>query len=79
MRGVFIMKKKILDYIPGDRYYEIGRDLLPDIISKGESFYGYECVDYSKGIDTEEKWREVEGYLKDKNITIESIAGDTRA
>jgi len=68
MRGVFIMKKKILSYIPKDVYYEIGKDLLPDVIRRGEAFYGYECGDYSKGIDTVEKWKEVEDYLKRNNI-----------
>lgn len=74
MRGAFILKKEILKYIPTDRYYEIGRDLLPDIISKGESFYGYECDDYSQGIDTIEQWQSVEGYLKEKGITFESFS-----
>ena len=70
MRGTFIMKKKILSYIPAVPYYEIGRDLLPDVIAHGESFYSYECNDYSKGIDTVEKWKEVEGYLTEHNISI---------
>ena len=74
MRGTFIMRKKILSYIPTDRYYEIGRDLLPDIIKRGESFYSYESNDYSKGIDTEEKWHEVEGYLNKNNITFDKFA-----
>ncbi len=68
MRGVFIMTKKMLSYIPDVPYYEIGRDLLPDVVKKGESFYAYECDDYSKGIDTKEKWDEVEAYLKGKHI-----------
>jgi mannose-1-phosphate guanylyltransferase len=73
MRGTFILKKEILEYIPTDRYYEIGRDLLPDVIKKGKSFYAYECGDYSKGIDTEEKWKEVEGYLKEHNINFDDL------
>lgn len=72
MRGTFIMKKKILSYIPTDRYYEIGRDLLPDVLRHGEAFYGYECSDFSKGIDTKEKWDAVESYLKDWHISFES-------
>ena len=63
MRGSFIFSKKILSYIPEDVPYEIGRQLLPDIVAHGEAFYGYECDDYSKGIDTVEKWKEVEEYL----------------
>ncbi len=67
MRGVFILKKKILSYIPGGIAFAIGKQLLPAIISAGEDFYGYECDDYSKAIDTLEKWREVEEYLKTHN------------
>ncbi|RJP44074.1 nucleotidyltransferase family protein [Candidatus Parcubacteria bacterium] len=64
MRGVFILKKKILSYVPPGTPYEIGKQLLPDIVKRGEKFYSYECGDYSKGIDTLEKWKEVEEHLK---------------
>ncbi|MDO8537015.1 MAG: nucleotidyltransferase family protein [bacterium] len=64
MRGVFILKKKILSYIPPNTPYEIGKQLLPDIVNHGEAFYSYECDDYSKGIDTIEKLNEVEEHLK---------------
>jgi len=64
MRGIFIFKKEILSYIPENTAYEIVKQLLPDIISRGKKFYAYECEDYSKGIDTIEKYREVEEYLK---------------
>jgi len=76
MRGAFIMKKKILSYIPTDRYSEIGRDLLPDVLKHGEAFYSYECSEYSKAFDTREKWLEVEDYLKKNNITLAGIAGN---
>jgi mannose-1-phosphate guanylyltransferase len=74
MRGASILRKNILKYIPTDRYYEIGRDLLPDIISKGEKFYGYECDYYSQGIDTKEQWDTVEAYLKENNIDFDSFS-----
>ncbi len=63
MRGSFILKKKILSYVPPGVYYEIGKDLLPDAVGRGEKFYAYECDDYSKGIDTMDKYGEVEDYL----------------
>ena len=66
MRGAFIFNKRILFYIPSDVPCDIGRDLLPDIIEKGEAFYGYESDDYSKGIDTKEKHAEVERFLRSK-------------
>ncbi|TSC82986.1 MAG: nucleotidyltransferase [Parcubacteria group bacterium Gr01-1014_19] len=64
MKGIFILKKDILNHIPPDTFYELGKNLLPEVVSKGKKFYSYECDDYSKGIDTEDKWREVEEYLK---------------
>lgn len=64
MRGSFILDKKILSYIPEDTAFELGKQLLPKIVAAGENFYSYECDDYSKGIDTMEKWKEVEEHLK---------------
>ena len=68
MRGVFILKKEILSFVPPNTSYEIGRQLLPNVIKSDRAFYGYECDEYSKGIDTEEKWREVETYLKENTV-----------
>ncbi|MEK9180429.1 MAG: nucleotidyltransferase family protein [Patescibacteria group bacterium] len=84
MRGVFILKKKILSYVPPNTAderkrggierssanvpYEIGKQLLPDIVARGEAFYSYECDDYSKGIDTIEKLKEVEEYLRKSGL-----------
>jgi len=62
-RGMFILNKKILSYIPGGESFDFGRQLLPAVLAGGEKFYGYECDDYSKGIDTVEKLREVEARL----------------
>lgn len=68
LRGSMIFKKRILSYIPSKGVpYELGRQVLPEIIARGEKFYGYECEEYSKGIDTVEEWKEVEQYLKDNN------------
>jgi mannose-1-phosphate guanylyltransferase/phosphomannomutase len=68
MRGIYILKKEILAYASASDRCELNTDLLPRAIAAGKSFYGYECDDYSKGIDTVEKWKEVEGYLKDKGF-----------
>lgn len=63
LRGISVLKKKILNFIP-DAQYDMGKQLLPDIIERGYDFYGYECDDYSQGIDTMEKYEAVEKYLK---------------
>ena len=65
MRGIFILKRRILSYVPKGVYYEIGSQLLPDIVSQGEKFYGYECDEYSKGIDTLDKYEEVQNFYKE--------------
>jgi NDP-sugar pyrophosphorylase family protein len=64
MRGAFILDKKILSYIPENTAFDLAKDVLPKALADGKNFYSYECDDYSKGIDTEEKYKEVEQYLK---------------
>lgn len=66
MRTTFIFNERILPYIPAEKYYEIDHQLLPDILSKGEKFYGYETADYLKDIGTPERYRTVEEYLKSR-------------
>jgi len=67
MKGVYIFNRKILDYIPAQTYYEIDHQLLPKILEKEESFYGYECDDYLKDVGTPERYKEVVDYLSKKN------------
>lgn len=69
MRGAFILEKKILAHVPSDAASDLAKDVLPQAIAAGENFYSYECDDYSKGIDTREKWKEVENYLRTHDIT----------
>ena len=68
MRGVFVLRREILNHVPTGTYSEIGRDLLPAVVAKGKSFFGYVSSDYSKGIDTFEKWKEVEEYMRVNNL-----------
>lgn len=68
MRGSFILDKKILSYAPENATFDLGKQLLPKVVAVGENFYSYECDDYSKGIDTIEKWKEVESYLTQNGI-----------
>lgn len=65
--AAFIWNERILEYIPANAYYEIDHQLLPDIIGKGEKFYGYETEDYIKDIGTLERYKQVEEYIS-KNL-----------
>jgi mannose-1-phosphate guanylyltransferase / phosphomannomutase len=64
MRGIFILNEQILPHIPAATYYEVDHQLLPDILAKGERFYGYESDDYLKDIGTPERYHTVEAHLK---------------
>jgi NDP-sugar pyrophosphorylase family protein len=68
MRGIFILRRAILAGVPAGKYYEIGKDLLPAVIAAGKPVYGYLSQDYSKGIDTLDKWKEVEEYLRTSGL-----------
>lgn len=65
--AAFIFDKEILKFIPPRAYYEIDHQLLPNLLSRGYTIYGYECNEYIKDIGTPERYREVEGYLKMRN------------
>jgi NDP-sugar pyrophosphorylase family protein len=73
MRGTFILKRTILDQVAPGQYAEIARDLIPAVVANGGAFYGYEGVGYSKGIDTLEKWKEVEEYLTSNGYVREAL------
>jgi len=70
--AVYVFRKKILSYIPAlpytpaDAVYQIDHDLLPDIVSRGEKFYGYETKDYLLDIGTMERYKKVEEYVNRK-------------
>jgi|SRR3989344_3842220 len=62
--AVYIFRKKILDYIPSGAIYQIDHNLLPDIVSRGEKFYGYEIKDFLLDVGTMERYKKVEEYLR---------------
>ncbi len=68
MRGVYIFNERILKYIPENKYYEIDHNLLPDVLEKGEKFYGYESGDYLKDIGTIERYNAVQKYIYEKGL-----------
>lgn len=63
--AVYIFRKKILSYIPPvGTYYEIDHQLLPEVIAKGERFYGYEYKEFLLDIGTPERYYQVNKYLE---------------
>jgi NDP-sugar pyrophosphorylase family protein len=63
MDAVFVLSKKILNYILEGTPYDLDRKLLPEVVARGEKFYGYETSDYLYDIGTMERYKEVESYI----------------
>ncbi|MEK7181169.1 MAG: nucleotidyltransferase family protein [Patescibacteria group bacterium] len=64
----YIFSKKILEYIPENKYYEIDHNLVPDLLSKGLNYYVYKLQEgeFRKDIGTADRYHFVENYLKKK-------------
>ncbi|TSC89655.1 MAG: nucleotidyltransferase [Parcubacteria group bacterium Gr01-1014_3] len=69
MEGIYLFNKKILKYIPDSGVCAIDHDLLPDIISKGEKYYGYLAGvdDYVHDIGTHERYSKAQERKKSGN------------
>ncbi len=66
MSAPYIFSKKILDYIPAGKYYEIDHDLMPDILRHGYNYCAYRLGgdEFRKDIGTMERYKQVEDYIK---------------
>ena len=60
----YVFGKKVLNYIPSGKPHNLDHELLPDILSKGEKFYGYETGDFLYDIGTMERYKQVEDHIK---------------
>ncbi|MBI3589570.1 MAG: NDP-sugar synthase [Candidatus Liptonbacteria bacterium] len=66
MSAPYLFSKKILEYIPKNKYYEIDHNLVPDLLSKGFKYYAYQLQagEWRKDIGTVDRYHFVENYLK---------------
>lgn len=69
--GVLVLEKQVFQYIPSGAPSDFGREILPNLLAKGESLYGYK---FSAGeqiwwIDRMEDYERVQGIFADR-ITI---------
>lgn len=62
--AAYVFNKRVMEFIPAGKYYEIDHQLIPDLLAKGEKFSGYISNDYILDIGTPERYKEVEEYLK---------------
>lgn len=68
MSAPYIFSKKILEYIPPKKYYEIDHDLVPDLLGRGYNYYAYRLGgnEFRKDIGTMERYAAVQKYFEEK-------------
>lgn len=64
MKACHLFSKRILEFIPPGKYYEIDHQLLPKVITKKEAVYGYRTNEYLMDIGTLERYLKVQEYVK---------------
>ena len=55
--GIYILEKKVLDYIPADREFDFSKDLFPLMLEKKEPLFGYIAEGYWKDVGSLEEYR----------------------
>ena len=64
LEATYILSKKILGHIPAQKHYMIDHDLLPALLARGDSFYGYQTDDYFEDVGTPERYKKVQEFIK---------------
>ncbi|MEA1964893.1 MAG: NDP-sugar synthase [Candidatus Aerophobetes bacterium] len=58
--GIYIFEPEVLSYIPPDREYDFGHELLPFLVKEKEKVYGYLMSDYWIDMGNLEDYRRVQ-------------------
>lgn len=61
--GIYVLEKKVLDYVPPGRMFDFSKDLFPELLRRGEPLYG---------IPLEGMWKDIgrPGDLIDANLLM---------
>lgn len=62
--ATYILRKRVLKYIPENAYWEFDHQLLPELLAEGEKVYTYEPDEYIKDIGAMERYEEVKTHLE---------------
>lgn len=44
--GIYVFETEIFNYIPANEFYDFGKQVFPELVSKGCPFYGYTIEEY---------------------------------
>src|SRR3990170_2645017 len=69
--GIYILEKKVLDYIPADREFDFSKDLFPIMLEKKEPLFGYIAEGYWKDVGSLEEYRAANMDILQGNVHVE--------
>ncbi len=55
--GIYIFNKEIFDYIPPKTFYDFGRNVFPDLLEKGVTYYGFKHNHYWNDVGNLEEYQ----------------------
>lgn len=69
--GIYVFEPEIFKYIPEGKFYDFGKNLFPDLLDKGVSYYGYIHKQYWNDVGTLDEYQQgnfdaLEGKVKVK-------------
>lgn len=69
--GIYILEPRIMDYIPDGGPSDFSKDIFPHLLRSGEALYCYRAEGYVRGIDTPERYRNLQRELHKGTLTEE--------
>ncbi len=73
--GIYVFEPEIFKYIPKNKFYDFGHDLLPLLVSKGLAVYGYVMSEYWCDVGNLQEYRNAQRDCLDGKINI-TISGE---
>jgi NDP-sugar pyrophosphorylase family protein len=68
--GAHIFEPHILEFIPAGAKYSLEKQLIPDLVEKGEKLYAFYSDSYSKDIGTSKRLQEVKRDFRTGRISV---------
>lgn len=70
--GIYILEKRVLDYIPEDTEFDFSKDLFPLLLEKGEPIFGYTAEGYWKDVGSLEEYRTANMDILNGAVTVDT-------
>jgi NDP-sugar pyrophosphorylase family protein len=68
--GVYLLEPRVIDSIPAEGPSDFGRDVIPTLIRAGEPIYCHRAEGFVRGIDTPDRYRNLERALRGGALRI---------